>query len=85
MRVTFYDENVFTTFCEWAKIDKKVYAKIVALIKDIKRTPFDGLGKPEPLKYNLSSCWSRRITDAHRLIYKIKNDEMVILSCKDHY
>jgi toxin YoeB len=85
MRVTFYDESVFSTFCDWAKNNKKVYDKIIELIKDIKRSPFEGLGKPESLKYNLSGCWSRRITEEHRLVYKIENNDIIVLSCKDHY
>lgn len=58
---------------------------IVALIKDIDRSPFTGLGKPEPLKYEFSGFWSRRITDEHRLIYRVNDREIVIALCKYHY
>ncbi|WP_425279842.1 Txe/YoeB family addiction module toxin [Enterococcus faecium] len=55
------------------------------LIKDIDRSPFAGLGKPEPLKHDLSGKWSRRITDEHRLIYRVENETIFIYSAKDHY
>jgi toxin YoeB len=67
------------------QIDKKVYAKIVELIKEIQRDPFVGKGKPEPLKHQLSGLWSRRITEEHRLVYKVLEDEIVIVSCRFHY
>ncbi|NET41662.1 Txe/YoeB family addiction module toxin [Okeania sp. SIO2B3] len=65
--------------------DKKIYIKIVNLIKDIQRDPFSGLGKPEALKYDLSGLWSRRITQEHRLVYSVSDEEIVIISCKFHY
>ncbi|WP_084260288.1 Txe/YoeB family addiction module toxin [Thiothrix lacustris] len=55
------------------------------LIKDIQRDPFDGIGKPEPLRHNLSGCWSRRITETHRIVYTVQNGEVVILQCRFHY
>jgi toxin YoeB len=67
------------------KEDKKVFKKILELIKDIQREPFSGIGKPERLKYELQGYWSRRITDEHRLVYKIEEDLLIILSCKYHY
>jgi len=66
-------------------VDKKYYKRIISLIKDISRNPFQGLGKPEALKYELQGYWSRRIDDEHRLIYKIENDRLIIVSCKYHY
>jgi toxin YoeB len=65
--------------------DKKIYTKIVTLIKDIQRDPFSGLGKPEALKHDLSGLWSRRITQEHRLVYNVTDQEIVIVSCKFHY
>jgi toxin YoeB len=65
--------------------DKKVFKKILELIKDIQREPFSGIGKPEPLKYEFQGYWSRRITNEHRLVYKIEEDLLIILSCKYHY
>ena len=88
MNITFSDDsNAFEDFINWASEDKKIFKKIGTLIKDIKRNPTDGIGKPEPLKYELSGYWSRRIDDEHRLVYKIadNDDTIIILSCKDHY
>jgi toxin YoeB len=65
--------------------DKKIYSKIVALIKDIQRDPFSGLGKPEALKYELSGLWSRRITEEHRLVYRVTDVDVIVVSCKFHY
>jgi len=75
----------FDDLSQWATEDRKVYARIVKLIKDIDRDPFVGIGKPEPLKHELAGLWSRRITDEHRLVYKVTNEEIVIVSCRFHY
>ena len=75
----------FDDFSRWATENKKMQARIVKLIKDIDRDPFEGIGKPEPLKHDLSGLWSRRITDEHRLVYKITDEEIIIVSCKFHY
>ncbi|HHV15489.1 MAG TPA: Txe/YoeB family addiction module toxin [Gelria sp.] len=69
----------------WQVNDKKILRKINDLIKDIERNDNDGLGKPEPLKHELSGYWSRRITSEHRLIYSIDEDNIYIASCKGHY
>ncbi|MDR3334934.1 MAG: Txe/YoeB family addiction module toxin [Treponema sp.] len=78
-------DNAFAAFNDWLDTDKNVFKKIRSLIKDIEQTPFKGLGKPEPLKHNLSGYWSRRITEEHRLVYKIENNTIIIVSCKYHY
>ena len=65
--------------------DKRNLKKINKLIKDIERNPFSGIGKPEPLKYDLSGKWSRRITEEHRLIYGINDETIFLYSAKDHY
>jgi len=75
----------FDDLSQWATEDRKVYARIVKLIKDIDRDPFVGIGKPEPLKHELAGLWSRRITDEHRLVYKVTNEEIVVVSCRFHY
>mgnify|MGYP002661079765 FL=1 len=85
MKQVAFEEKAFEDFTNWATQDKKVYAKIITLIKDIKRNPFLGLGKPEPLKYELSGYWSRRINDEHRLVYKVTDTMIIIASCKYHY
>ena len=84
MDVAFTGE-AFETFLEWQKTDKQIFRKIIALITDTYREPFTGLGKPEPLKHDLSGCWSRRITDEHRLVYTIEQNTVKVISCKYHY
>lgn len=84
MNITWTDES-WEEYIEWQSQDKKILKKINSLIKDIKRDPFDGIGKPEPLKYELSGCWSRRISDEHRLVYEITEYSIVMISCKYHY
>jgi toxin YoeB len=69
----------------WQTEDKKILKKINELIRDIERNGNVGLGKPEPLKYELSGFWSRRITDEHRLIYSIEGNDINIVSCRNHY
>lgn len=80
-----FDPEAFQDFRKWATEDKKIFKKIGELIKDTSRTPFQGLGKPEPLKHDLSGFWSRRITEEHRLVYKVEKDTLFIVSCKFHY
>jgi toxin YoeB len=84
MNLTFTQDS-WNDYLYWNKTDKQIVKKINNLIKDIKRTPFEGLGKPEPLKHQLSGCWSRRITDEHRLVYEISEYGLVIISCRYHY
>lgn len=85
MRNIAFERNAFDQFNGWAREDKKTYGRIIKLIDDILRKPFSGIGKPEPLKHDLEGCWSRRITDEHRLVYRVNDSEVVILSCKYHY
>ena len=84
-RRVIFESDAFEDFTEWAQIDKKLYKKIVQLLNDIDRSPFTGLGKPEPLKHDLSGFWSRRINDEHRLVYTVTDEEMIIIGCKYHY
>lgn len=84
MNITWTDES-WEEYEEWQKEDKKIIKKINSLIKDIKRDYFNGIGKPEPLKHELSGCWSRRITDEHRLVYEVTDYSIVIISCRYHY
>jgi toxin YoeB len=69
----------------WQSQDRKTLKKINSLIIDIARNPFEGIGKPEPLKGDLSGFWSRRIDDQNRIVYRVTNDSIVISSCKSHY
>ena len=80
-----FENNAFDQLCQWEEEDKKIHRKITKLIIEIRRDPFQGTGKPEPLKGNLSGCWSRHITDEHRLVYQVLPDHIVIVSCKFHY
>ncbi|WP_019504340.1 Txe/YoeB family addiction module toxin [Pleurocapsa sp. PCC 7319] len=80
-----FESSAFADFNDWVKLDQKIHRKIIELIKDIDRHPFQGLGKPEALKHDLSGYWSRRINREHRLVYKVTNDEIIILTCKYHY
>ncbi|GHU36867.1 toxin YoeB [Spirochaetia bacterium] len=84
MKVLFEDD-VIDQYDYWDEIDKKIKKKIKALIKECQRTPYEGTGKPEPLKKNLSGYYSRRINDEHRLVYKVENDTLYIKSCRGHY
>ena len=85
MKKVAFEPDAFEQLGQWAIEDKKIFKKILELIKDIQREPFSGIGKPEPLKYELQGYWSRRITEEHRLVYKIEEDLLIILSCKYHY
>ena len=79
-----WSEDAWTDYLSF-QADKTVCKRINRLIKDIKRSPFSGLGKPEPLKHNLAGLWSRRITDEHRITYRILENEVEIVECKRHY
>ncbi len=84
MQKIWFDE-AWEDYLYWQIQDKKTLKRINALIKDAERNPFSGIGKPEPLKGNLSGFWSRRIDDANRLVYRIRHDTLEILSCRGHY
>ena len=72
-------------YTSWQSEDRRMLKKINDLIKDIQRTPYEGMGKPEPLKYDLSGLWSRRIDREHRLVYQAYETEILIYSCRYHY
>ena len=84
MKYIFVDES-WEDYQYWLKTDKKILVRINDLIKDISRTPYTGIGKPEPLKYKYKGFWSRRITDEHRLIYQVRGDELLIVKCRFHF
>ena len=84
MKYVFVDES-WEDYLYCQKTNKKIADKINSLIKDISRTPFSGLGKPEPLKYDLAGFWSRRIDREHRLVYRIEDHNILIYSCRYHY
>ena len=84
MRITF-SKNAWEDYTPWQAEDKKMMKKINDLIKDIQRTPYEGMGKPEALKYDLAGLWSRRIDREHRLVYQANENEILIYSCRYHY
>lgn len=84
MRLIF-SNKAWNDYLYWQNNDKQILKKINQLIKDIKRDPFDGVGKPEPLKHELSGFLSRRITDEHRLVYQVDKSGLSIASCRYHY
>lgn len=84
MKLT-WSEEAWEDYLNWQETDERMVKKINELIKDIRRTPFEGKGKPEPLKYNLSGFWSRRITEEHRLVYALTDDALLIAACRYHY
>jgi toxin YoeB len=85
MRDVSFKPEAWDDFGWWAKNNPKMLSKIFNLLDNTRKTPFQGLGKPEPLKGNYSGYWSRRITDEHRLIYEIADDTIFIISAKGHY
>jgi len=84
MKHSFVDES-WEDYLYWQVTNKNNLKRINGLIKEIKRYPFTGIGKPEPLKHKYKGCWSRRIDSEHRLIYQIKDDEIIILKCRFYY
>lgn len=84
MKYIFVDES-WEDYLYWQQTDKKMLKRINNLIREISRDPFNGIGKPEPLKYKYRGFWSRRIDGEHRLIYQVKNDEIHIIKCRFHY
>lgn len=84
MQKSWYDK-AWDDYLYWQSQDKKTLKRINQLIRDTERDPFNGIGKPEPLKGDLSDFWSRRIDDTNRLVYRVNGELLEILSCKGHY
>jgi toxin YoeB len=80
-----FTENAWAEYVEWVETDKKMVRRINQLLKDMQRDPFNGIGKPEPLKHNWSGCWSRRLDEKHRLVYLVKDGLLEVQSLRDHY
>ncbi|HWJ94022.1 MAG TPA: Txe/YoeB family addiction module toxin [Telluria sp.] len=85
MRSLRFTDDAWNSYVYWQTQDKKTLKRINELIRDAQRDPFSGIGKPEPLKYALSGCWSRRIDETNRLVYTVIDDDLCILSCRYHY
>jgi len=84
MKIIFLDQ-AWEDYLYWQNTDKATLKKVNSLIKEIERVPFEGSGKPEPLKHNLAGYWSRRINLEHRIVYKIDNGAIMIFQCRYHY
>jgi toxin YoeB len=84
MKISF-SPNSWEDYISWQNEDRKILKKINMLIKDIQRNPYEGIGKPEPLKYDLAGLWSRRIDRDHRLVYQVIKNEILIYACRYHY
>jgi toxin YoeB len=80
-----FTEIAWTEYVEWVETDKKMVRRINQLLKDMQRDPFNGIGKPEPLKHNWAGCWSRRLDEKHRLVYLVKDGTLEVQSLRDHY
>ena len=84
-RENYFDDSAWSDYLWWQVQDRKVLKRINLLIKDVERNGNEGIGKPEALRHQFSGWWSRRITDEHRLVYKLTDDSIVIASCRYHY
>ncbi len=80
-----FSENAWKDYLYWQHTDKKTLKRINTLIRDIQRVPYEGIGKPEPLKHGLSGYWSRRINNEHRIVYQAENDAVLIAQLRYHY
>lgn len=80
-----FAEQAWEDYLYWQKTDKQILKRINLLIKEVTRDPFEGIGKPEPLKHALSGYWSRRINDEHRIVYKAEDDSILIAQLRYHY
>lgn len=69
----------------WLKTDMRQAERVLAILEEIRRTPFAGIGKPEPLRFQLAGCWSRRIDREHRLVYQVEETEIIVIACRYHY
>jgi toxin YoeB len=85
LRTLEFDSTAFEDLAWWIEQDRAQALRIIRLVQEIQRDPFSGLGKPEPLKHELSGCWSRRINQEHRLVYQVRVDKIRILACRFHY
>lgn len=84
MKIIFADQG-WDDFTYWVDHDRKIAKRIMRLIKEIERDPFDGIGKPEPLKHDMAGFWSRRITDEHRLVYSVEKNKILIAQARYQY
>lgn len=84
-RLLCWTDEAWNDYVYWQSQDKRTLKRINRLVADVKRSPFEGIGKPEPLKENLAGFWSRRIDETNRLVYAVEDSAMTIISCRYHY
>ena len=80
-----FSQHAWNDYLYWQRADRKILQRINTLIKECQRAPFEGMGKPEPLKHGMAGYWSRRITDEHRMVYKVEADALLIAQLRYHY
>lgn len=85
MRNLEFDPAALDDLAWWVQRDRKLALRIIRLVQEVQKDPFQGIGKPEPLKHELAGCWSRRIDDVHRLVYQVFADRIRVLACRYHY
>ncbi|MEX2213345.1 MAG: Txe/YoeB family addiction module toxin [Phycisphaeraceae bacterium] len=85
MRSLEFDLHALDDLAWWVQRDRKTALRVIRLIEESHKTPFEGIGKPEPLKHELAGCWSRRIDHEHRLVYQVTKEKVRILACRYHY
>jgi toxin YoeB len=80
-----FSEHAWDDYLYWQRTDKKLLKRVNVVLQDIRRSPFEGIGKPEPLRHALTGYWSRRINDEHRFVYKVEGDSCFIAQLRHHY
>jgi len=85
VKIVSFTLNALSGYQYWQKQDRKTLKALNKIIDDITRHPFTGIGKPEPLKYNMDNCWSRRINKTDRIVYSVTKDSIIIIQCRYHY
>jgi len=80
-----WTDRAWADYLHWQETDKKMLKKVNNLMKEIERCPYEGIGKPEPLKHDLSGWWSRQIDEKNRIVYRIKEEKLELSQCKGHY
>lgn len=83
--ILIFSEHAWEDYLYWQRTDKKILKRINQLIRDIQRSPYQGIGKPEPLKHGLAGYWSRRINDQHRMVYKVEKNALFLAQLRYHY
>jgi len=85
VRVLAFDTNALEDLAWWVQTDRKKALRLIRLLEETLKDPFGGIGKPEPLKHQFAGCWSKRIDEANRVVYKVSDDKILVLACRYHY